>query len=198
MSKYRLSFLALSCLAALVFAACAADGSDAASDNAVDESSEALKQRLPSIPDALAVPAGNKLAFTLFGDGVQIYDCKTNADGNAVWVFRAPEADLFSGKRLAGIHYAGPTWEALDGSTVVGTRVSGVTLDASAIAWLLLSGVSPDQHGRMAGVTYIQRLETVGGLAPSTGCDATLLGAVAEVDYTALYAFYKAHGCGTR
>jgi len=197
MSNNRVSSLSLSCLAALLFAACAVDGSDAASDDAVDQSAEALKQRLPTIPDALAVPAGNKLAFALFGDGVQVYDCKTNADGAAVWTFRAPEADLFSGKHLAGIHYAGPTWEALDGSTVVGTRVAGVTVDASAIPWLLLSAVSPDQHGRMAGVTYIQRLETVGGLAPTTGCDAMQLGAVAEVDYTALYAFYKARGCAT-
>ncbi|HKO94444.1 MAG TPA: DUF3455 domain-containing protein [Polyangiaceae bacterium] len=194
MSNHRLSLLSLSCLAALLFAACAADDSDAASADAIADSSEALKQRLPTIPDALAVPAGNKLSFTLFGDGVQIYDCKTNADGNPAWTFRAPEADLFSGKHLAGIHYAGPTWEALDGSTVVGTRVAGVTVDASAIQWLLLSAVSPDQHGRMAGVTYIQRLETVGGMAPTTSCE---LGAVAEVDYTALYAFYKAHGCGT-
>jgi hypothetical protein len=195
MSNHRLSFLSLSCLAALLLAACAADDLDSASDDAISDSSEALKQRLPSIPEALVVPSGNKLAFTLFGDGVQIYDCKTNADGNPAWTFRAPEADLFSGRRLAGIHYGGPTWEALDGSTVVGTRVAGVTVDASAIQWLLLSAVSPDQHGRMAGVTYIQRLETVGGLAPSTtGCE---LGAVAEVDYTALYAIYKAQGCGT-
>ena len=183
-------------LIALLGSACVAEVSDEASDEII-ESAEALKQRLPEIPAALAVPDGNKLAFTLSAEGVQIYDCKTNADGNAVWTFRAPEADLFSGRHFAGTHYAGPTWEALDGSTVVGTRVAGATVDASAIPWLLLSGVSPDEHGRMAGVSYIHRLNTAGGSAPaSSSCSATTLGDVAEVEYTALYAFYKPRGCG--
>lgn len=184
-------------ITALLASACAADVADDLGEE-VGESSAALKQRLPEIPAALAVPDGNKLASTLNAEGVQIYDCKTNADGKAVWTFRAPDADLFSGRHFAGTHYAGPTWEALDGSTVVGTRVAGATVDASAIPWLLLSGVSPDKRGRMAGVTYIQRLNTAGGLAPTSGCDETTLGDVAEVEYTALYAFYKAHGCGPR
>jgi Protein of unknown function (DUF3455) len=189
----RLASASIALFATTLLGACAADVAD--SEEQVVVSSDALKARLPPIPEALMVPDGNKLAFTLYAEGVQIYDCKTAADGNAAWVFRAPEADLFSGKHLAGSHYAGPTWEALDASTVVGTRVAGVTVDASAIPWLLLSGTSPATRGRMDDVTYIQRLETVGGIAPSMGCDATLLGAVAEVEYTAIYAFYEARGC---
>ncbi|HEX6242882.1 MAG TPA: DUF3455 domain-containing protein [Polyangiales bacterium] len=184
-------------IAALLGGACAGDIADTP-EGQLEDSSDALKQRLPEIPEGLAVPAGHKLAFTLDAEGVQIYDCKTNAAGAAVWTFRAPDAELFSRRRFAGTHYAGPTWEALDGSTVVGARVAGVTVDSSAIPWLLLSGVSPDARGRMAGVTYIHRLETVGGLAPSSGCDATTLGDVAEVEYSALYAFYKQRGCGPR
>lgn len=196
MSQQPLLRVVLS-ITALLASACSAELADDLGDE-VSESSAALKQRLPEIPAALAVPDGNKLAFTLHAEGAQIYDCKTNADGKIVWTFRAPDADLFSGGHFAGTHYAGPTWEALDGSTVVGTRVAGATVDTSAVPWLLLSGVSPDKHGRMAGVTYIQRLSTTGGLAPTSGCDATTLGAVADVEYTALYAFYKAHGCGPR
>ena len=108
-------------------------------------------------------------------------------------MFRAPEADLFGKRgRIAGSHYAGPTWEGLDGSTVVAGRVAGVTVDATAIPWLLLQATSNTGDGRMSDVTFIQRLETVGGLAPATGCDAAHIGAVADVPYTALYAFYEA------
>ncbi len=44
----------------------------------------------------------------------------------------------------------------------------------------------------MAGVTYVQRLDTTGGLAPATGCDASHVGDTARIDYTATYYFYKA------
>ncbi len=49
-------------------------------------------------------------------------------------------------------------------------------------------------NGKMSGVTFIQRLETTGGLAPATGCDATTVGAGARVPYTAAYYFLKAEG----
>lgn len=159
-------------------------------DEALISAEQSLSSCLPEIPAALAVPDGNKLAFVLQAEGVQIYDCKAAADGSASWVFRAPEADLFGHRgRLAGSHYAGPTWEALDGSTVVASRVAGATVDSSAIPWLLLQAASHTGKGRMSKVTFIQRLSTSGGLAPAGACE---LGAVAEVDYTADYAFYEA------
>jgi hypothetical protein len=190
--RNKLQLAALLGLHAL-YAGCAAEVAEP--DDELEATSEALKSQLPVIPEGLGVPAGNKLAFVLDGVGAQIYDCKAAADGGASWVFRAPEAELFRHGRLAGTHYAGPTWEGLDGSTVVGARVSGVTVDASAIPWLLLKGTGSGK-GRMGKVTYLQRLETVGGLAPSSGCDATTVGAVADVEYSALYVFYEAqHGC---
>jgi len=160
-------------------------------------SSEALSSLLPQIPAAIAVPDGNRFAFVLFGDGVQMYACQDSASGPA-WVFQAPDADLYWDPRhhlLAGSHYKGPTWEALDGSTVVGTKLAAATVDATAIPWLLLQGTSHTGKGLMDKVTYVQRLQTVGGLAPTTGCDADHIGATANVDYTATYAFYvaKAH-----
>jgi hypothetical protein len=182
--------LAVVTLSLALFTACA--GVDDGPSAAVGSSDEALKSRLPTIPTALAVPAGNRLAFALAATGVQIYDCKAGADGALGWVFRAPEADLFAHGHLVVSHYAGPTWEALDGSTVVGARVAGATVDATAIPWLLLQAASHTGHGLMSAVTYIQRLETVGGLAPSTGCDDSTAGAASEVDYTATYAFYQA------
>jgi len=189
-------FFHLAQAAVLVFvtsAGCAAGVGH--SDDGVAVTSEALSKCAPAIPEALKVPAGNKLAFSLDAEGVQMYQCQATATGGFAWVFLAPEADLF-GKhaRIAGSHYAGPTWEALDGSTVVAARVAGVTVDATAIPWLLLQSVSNTGSGKMTPVTFIQRVDTTEGLAPTTGCDAEHVGAQADVDYTATYHFYKAKG----
>jgi uncharacterized protein DUF3455 len=147
-----------------------------------------------TIPAAIAVPDGNRFAFSFDAEGVQIYKCTANATGTAwSWVFQAPQADLFGkNDHFVGTHYAGPTWEFLDGSSVKGSKVAAATPDPTAIPWLLLKAVSHDGDGRMAEVTYIQRLETVGGLAPATGCDVAHPDAIANVDYTATYAFYRA------
>jgi hypothetical protein len=149
--------------------------------------------RAPSVPDALAVPKGNHLAFHADATGVQIYVCQADAPGNPAWVLRAPQADLFDAhRRKIGKHYAGPTWQALDGSTVVGTKLATYTDDPKSIPWLLLQAASNTGHGAMSAVTYVQRLDTHTGLAPSTGCDADHLDATAQIDYTATYYFYEA------
>lgn len=148
----------------------------------------------PTTPPEIAVPAGHRYAFSLDAVGVQMYECRATAAGGYAWAFVAPEADLLRRGRIKGSHYVGPTWEYIDGSTVVGARVSGVTVDATAIPWLLLNAVSHAEDGKMTEVTYIQRVDTVGGLAPAaSGCDAARVGADADVDYTATYHFYRAH-----
>jgi hypothetical protein len=174
----------------LAAAGCASPVDDA---EPAESTAEALSAACSlEVPDAIAVPDGNKFAFSYHAEGVQIYACTANATG-ASWVFQAPQADLF-GKHhhFAGTHYAGPTWESKDGSSFVGSKVAAVTVDATAIPWLLLQAVSHDGDGRMAKVTYVQRLETVGGNAPADGCDVSHVGAIANVDYTATYAFYEA------
>ncbi|HEX9294876.1 MAG TPA: DUF3455 domain-containing protein [Polyangiaceae bacterium] len=146
----------------------------------------------PSVPSDLAVPDGNKLAFYLDAIGVQIYVCTSNASGYS-WTFKAPEAKLLNaGGQLAGTHYAGPTWEANDGTKVVGSRVAGFLADPRAIPWLLLRAVSHQgDDGRMVKVSFIQRLDTSGGTAPITGCDADHIGTIASIDYAATYFFYE-------
>jgi hypothetical protein len=90
-------------------------------------------------------------------------------------------------------HGTGPSWQARGGSTVVGARVDGVTVSPSAVPWLLLRATSttpgPDGGDRLTDTTYIQRVNTTGGLAPASGCDATSVGATANVPYTADYYF---------
>jgi Protein of unknown function (DUF3455) len=179
--------------AAITVAACGGapeEGSTSASEIAT--TSDAL--RAPVLPSpTLAVPAGNRAAFAFDAIGVQIYACSKTATGFG-WVFQAPEATLYKDNgKATGSHYVGPTWEFKDGSKVVGAKVAGFTADPTAIPELLLKAVSHDGDGRMSGVTYIQRLDTVGGLAPASGCDAsTPPGTTARVDYTATYFFYEA------
>jgi hypothetical protein len=98
--------------------------------------------------------------------------------------------------RLITTHLGGPTWQARDGSKVVGRRVDGVTVDAIAIPWLLLSAASTAagvDGDRLADTTFIERIATTGGLARAVAdCNATTAGNDEEVPYTADYYFWKA------
>jgi Protein of unknown function (DUF3455) len=146
--------------------------------------------RAPDLGDCqnLQVPAGNKVAFHVYAEGVQIYRWT-----GTTWAFVAPEALLFAGDEEddpVGIHYAGPTWESVSGSYVVGAVLQRCTPDPDAIPWLLLKAVDSEGPGIFDRVTYIQRVNTVGGLAPAEPGDFP--GEVVRVPYTAEYFFYRA------
>jgi len=154
--------------------------------------------REPEVPAAIKVPDGNKLFLVGHAVGVQIYRCDSTPTGFA-WGFVAPRADLYGDNgKLVATHFGGPTWQARDGSRVVAQRADGVTVDATAIPWLLLSTVrtSAGSDGdRLTGTTFIQRTATAGGVAPATGdCAAATAGSSVEVPYTADYHFWKATG----
>lgn len=149
-------------------------------------------KRAPELPsplcDSVEVPAGHKVAYHVYAKGVQIY----RWDG-ASWKFVAPEADLFADAEFhgkVGRHYAGPTWESNAFSKVIGSRVGACTPDATAIAWLKLKAVTTTGPGIFHKVTFIQRVNTVGGLAPTT--PGTTADEIAEVPYTTEYYFYRA------
>ncbi len=146
------------------------------------------------VPDKLKTAENERLAFILSAKGVQIYECqaKKDAAGQYEWAFRAPEADLFdaAGRRV-GRHYAGPSWEAPDGSKTVGSLKERVDApDPAAIPWLLLSAKSSGE-GLFGKVTSIQRVSTTGGKAPAS-CSAKDVGNQARVDYTGDYYYYVA------
>jgi Protein of unknown function (DUF3455) len=149
------------------------------------------------VPAALAPPADQTIKASLSGIGVQIYICNATATGFA-WTFVAPQANLLDDcDKLVGTHFIGPTWQGNDGSSVVGAKVAGVAVDPTAVPWLLLKAASNGSiSGKFSDVTSIQRLSTVGGIAPSTACDSSNLGSISQVPYTAQYVFYKAktHG----
>ncbi len=152
-------------------------------------------QTPPNVPAAIAVPPGNVLYLVGHARGFQIYRCQAQ-DGGFAWVLLRPLAGLVddSGRPIAA-HYGGPSWTARDGSTVVGARVASAPAPGgNAIPWLLLSAASTSgpPGGVFSSTTYIQRINTTGGVAPATGCDAAHAGATAAVDYTADYYFYRA------
>jgi hypothetical protein len=145
------------------------------------------------IPGSLSAPAGQSLVRTLWADGVQIYECRKAADATfPAWVFVAPEATLKdSTGTLLGRHYAGPTWEANDGSKVVGVvKAKADATNPHAIPWLLLETHSTGKPGLFAKVTAIQRVATAGGVAPETGCGTATIGKQERVPYTAQYTQY--------
>jgi hypothetical protein len=173
---------------ALGLAACAPQQSKAASQ----VSSQASGQVVPA---ELKVAEGNEEFLRVLGRGVQIYTCKAKADNSGFeWSFKAPEALLLDNANTqVGTHYAGPTWEGNDKSKVVGERVASVNSpDSSAIPWLLLKAKSTEGAGVFSKTTFIQRLETTGGKAPGTGCDASKLESESRMNYTAIYAYFKA------
>jgi hypothetical protein len=145
--------------------------------------------RAPEVPAAIQVPDGNKVHFHVYAEGVQIYSWNGSS-----WVFQAPEALLFAdagGNGAVGIHYAGPTWESISGSKVVGARIAAApSPNANSIPMLLLGAVTAEGPGILAQTTYIQRVNTVGGVAPST--PGSSVGEEARVPYTAEYFFYRA------
>ena len=146
-----------------------------------------------TVPDKLRAGPDEILLMVAAAKGVQIYECRPRRDqvGAFEWAFVAPEADLFDRQGAKfGKHYAGPHWEASDGSKILGTVKERADAPAAgAIPWLLLAVKSAGPEGALSKVTSIQRVNTVGGVAPQDGCSPSRSGAKARVDYTADYYF---------
>jgi hypothetical protein len=142
------------------------------------------------VADQITPGVGNKVFLVGHAVGVQIYTCN-----GSVWSSAVPRATLYGDNgQLIIHHFAGPTWQAKDGSKAVGTVVDKVTPDLTAIPWVLLSTTTtPGPDGdRLVDTTFIQRLYTTGGLQPpAADCNAATAGTVVESPYTADYYFWK-------
>jgi Protein of unknown function (DUF3455) len=138
------------------------------------------------------VPDGETARFTYAAVGVQIYECKL-VDGKAAWAFVAPEADLFDATgRLVGKHYAGPSWESLDGSKIVGAlKARADATRPGAIPHLLVTTKAEARAGVFANVTSLQRINTMGGIAPTLPCTNADIGKQARVYYSADYRYFS-------
>ena len=125
--------------------------------------------------------------------GVQVYTCAHNPAGATGWILKGPDAQLFDPQnKPVGKHYAGPTWEGLDGGKVVGEVKASMPAPVErAIPWLLLRIKSRDGSGAFTQAQAIVRMRTTGGTAPGGGCDEAHAGQEVRVPYTAIYVFLK-------
>ena len=166
-------------LAAATFLLAAAD--DASAKDGMVEVPAALN------PDKLSI------FRVVSATGVQVYACTRNPAGATGWVLKGPDAQLFDPQsKPVGKHYAGPTWEDLDGGKVVGAVKTSMPAPVDkAIPWLLLDTKSREGSGAFTEAQAIVRMETTGGTAPSDGCDEARAGRELRVPYTAIYVFLK-------
>jgi hypothetical protein len=165
----------------------------------------------PSLADTspIAIPAGNVLFLELHGVGQQVYQCDESSTGTYAWTLLTPAATLFAADgAVAGFHHytynstlaaQEPTWISTDGSWVQGEKIvtEASPSGAADIPWLLLKAVAtsaPANDGVFSTVTYVQRTDTVGGVAPSTTCAASNSGSVQGSDYSADYSYYRTAG----
>ncbi|MFZ2312344.1 MAG: DUF3455 domain-containing protein [Methylobacter sp.] len=144
-----------------------------------------------SIPEQIKVPEGYSPVLTAHAKGDQIYQCSLK-EGKYSWETQAPDAKLFDAEgKIVGNHTAGPLWEYKEGSRVVGRVLKKIDMEPdSSIAWLLVEVVSHQGDGLFSNVSFINRVNTHGGLPPLSGCDANHLGGEKRVAYTADYIFY--------
>jgi hypothetical protein len=146
-----------------------------------------------AVPDPVRVPTGHQVVLETVGVGEITYECreKAAAAGRYEWAFVAPMASLHDAHgRIVGRYYGGPTWEASDGSKVTGRQVAVAPAAAGSIALQLVRAERASGAGTLQGTTYIQRLNTQGGVAPMLACGADNRGARQQVAYRADYVFY--------
>ncbi|SIO43069.1 Protein of unknown function [Bradyrhizobium erythrophlei] len=140
------------------------------------------------LPAAIAAP-GEAVVLAVRAEGAQVYECKAGAEGKLAWAFREPVATLMADGKTVGRHYAGPSWEHVDGSAVVGKATGNAPGAApNDISWLKLEVTSRRGSGILTAVTTVQRINTQGGKLDGA-CDKT--GATRSVPYSADYVFLR-------
>ncbi|MGF6595960.1 hypothetical protein P3T23_000667 [Paraburkholderia sp. GAS448] len=146
----------------------------------------------PAVPSALKPADAQRTVASLTASGVQIYVCKRDQNNQLAWAFKSPQADLYDGSgKLVVKHYAGPSWEAPDGSKITGKVLQQApnTGEPGSIPLLLLQATNAGGPGLLGSVRYVQRLNTRGGIAPPQPC--TQEGQEGRSPYLADYVFLE-------
>jgi Protein of unknown function (DUF3455) len=140
----------------------------------------------------------SRLFLVVHAIGVQKYTCQANG----TWLFTDPEAILNKTTGVPkpiGIHFLNfatgrPVWQLKDGSSVEAARTQTASGGTGNIAWLLLQAVvttAGSDGDRLTGTTWVQRLNTSGGVAPAGTCTP---GGSSAVSYSTDYFFWRAAG----
>jgi hypothetical protein len=166
----------------------------------------------PPVPDGLEVPEGNRAFLVGHAVGSQNYVCLPSGAGFA-WTLFTPQATLFDdhGRQLI-THFFSPnpfenrivraTWQHSRDTSTIWARLFAPPSTAApfvaegAVAWLVLEVVPPPDGTRGGGAlsrtTFVQRLNTLGGVAPTTGCaEPANVGRTVFVPYKADYFFFS-------
>jgi hypothetical protein len=150
-----------------------------------------------NIAPLLRAPANEAPAFVLNGNGVYIYQCRQSLlNPNAYeWAFVVPDATLYEGSRSTARHATVGLFESLsDRSSLSGVVRTSQAAGVQNLPWVLMRAQPLAETGMFAGVTSVQRVNTVGGAAPTGGCGPDNIGDEARVAYQADYYFYRARG----
>jgi hypothetical protein len=142
----------------------------------------------------LRAPANEEPAFMLSGNGAYVYECRQSVlDPNVYeWSFVVPDATLYDGSRTVARHATPGMFEATsDRSTISGIVRASQAAGVANLPWVSMQTQPMSPEGLFAGVTSIQRVNTSGGAAPTTGCGPTSLGSETRVAYQADYYFYR-------
>ncbi len=140
------------------------------------------------LPDAIAAP-GEAVVLRVHAEGAQVYECKAGVEGNLAWAFREPIATLIADGKTVGRHYAGPNWEHVDGSAVLGRTSSNAPgATPNDIPWLKLDVISRRGSGTLSDVTTVQRINTAGGVLQGA-CEKA--GTTHSAPYSADYVFLR-------
>ena len=180
MSRARMNLPARTAIVVLTVASAVACGRSPAADQPPQTQPSAADT--VTVPAQLAVPAGQRLVATLKVDrGSQVYTCT-----NAAWTLKEPAAILTSGTQEV-LHTAGPQWISPDDGSAVTGAASATVAVPGAVPELLLKATAHRGNGLFGEVSYIQRLDTHGGVAPAGACTD---GTQQAVGYSAQYRFY--------
>lgn len=139
---------------------------------------------------SIKVPEGQQPVLKLAARGVQIFRCEPR-DGGHGWSYRLPEAELLDERGTAvARHGANFSFEHTDGSRLLGAILgSDAAPRDDALRWLLM-GTRSFGDGAFAGITYVHRVNTSGGMPPP-GCEARQVNQLLRVDFSADFIFYR-------
>jgi hypothetical protein len=137
-----------------------------------------------------APPPGAVEVLRLYGQGTQIFRCESQAAGLR-WVYRLPDAELRDAAgNLMVRHGVNMSFEHVDGSRLFGEIVDHVpSPNENSLPWLLLT-TREYGKGALTGITYVERIDTVGGMPPAS-CNPGELNLVLRVPFSADFVFFR-------
>ena len=144
------------------------------------------------LPQAVLVPSGNVVAYETRATGILNYECKPTATGPYGWVLVSPQANLLDRAGKDTVAYSGPpaTFKHIDGSSVIATQIA-VAPNGEYTLPLQLSTAKSSGTGELQNISYVQRVNTKGGIEKTKPCAALNTGEKLTLPYQADYIFWR-------